>query len=77
MNKIFLHYISNDIIMNKNIWLLVGSEIFGFTADSITVFLSGIIGSQISLIKSISTLPILLSIVGTAIFTLIYSKKLP
>ncbi len=60
--------------MNKNLWLLILSQIFGFTIAPVTVFLSGIIGSQISPIKSLSTLPMSLSIVGTAIFTIIASK---
>ena len=42
--------------MNKNLWLLILSQIFAFTAAPVTVFLSGIIGSQISPLKSLSTL---------------------
>ena len=55
--------------MNKNLSLLAFSQIFGFTNATITVFLGGIIGSQITSIKSLSTLPVALSVVGTAIFT--------
>ena len=55
--------------MNKNLSLLVLSQVFGFTNAAITVFLGGIIGSQITSIKSLSTLPVALSVVGTAIFT--------
>ena len=54
--------------MNKNLWLLILSQIFAFTAAPVTVFLSGIIGSQFSPIKSLATLPMALSIVGVAIF---------
>lgn len=54
--------------MNKNLWLLILSQIFAFTAAPVTVFLSGIIGSQFSPIKSLATLPMALSIVGIAIF---------
>ena len=55
--------------MNKNLSLLVLSQVFGFTNATITVFLGGIIGSQITSVKSLSTLPVALSVVGTAIFT--------
>ena len=41
------------MIMNKNLFLLTLSQVFGFTAATITVFLSGIIGSQITSIKSL------------------------
>jgi len=56
--------------MNKNLSLLTISQVFGFTAATITVFLSGIIGSQITSIKSLATLPTALYVVGTAIFTI-------
>ena len=60
--------------MNKNLSLLTLSQIFGFTAAIITVFLSGIIGSQISSIKSLATLPTALTVVGTAVFTIFAAK---
>jgi len=60
--------------MNKNVLLLTLSQIFGFTAATITVFLSGIIGSQITSIKFLSTLPTALYVVGTAIFTILAAK---
>jgi len=60
--------------MNKNLLLLTISQVFGFTANIITVFLSGIVGSQITSIKSLSTLPTALSVVGTAIFTILAAK---
>jgi len=59
---------------NRNLWLLTLSQIFGYTANIITVFLSGIVGSQITSIKSLSTLPTALSVVGTAIFTILAAK---
>ena len=58
------------VLMNKNLWLLILSQIFAFTAAPVTVFLSGIIGSQFSPIKSLATLPMALSIVGIAIFAI-------
>jgi len=60
--------------MNKNLSLLALSQVFGFTANIITVFLSGIVGSQITSIKSLSTLPTALVVVGTAIFTILAAK---
>ena len=60
--------------MNKNLSLLALSQVFGFTANIITVFLSGIVGSQITSIKSLSTLPTAFSVVGTAIFTILAAK---
>ncbi len=60
--------------MNKNLSLLTISQVFGFTAATITVFLSGIIGSQIASIKSLSTLPTALYVVGTAIFTILAAR---
>ena len=60
--------------MNKNLWLLILSQIFAFTAAPVTVFLSGIIGSKFSPIKSLATLPMALSIVGIAIFAIFASK---
>ena len=60
--------------MNKNVNLLAISYVFGFTAATITVFLGAIIGSQISSIKSLSTLPVAFSVVGTAICTILAAK---
>ena len=60
--------------MNKNLFVLFISQVFSFTAAPVTVFLSGIIGSQISPIKSLATLPISISIIGIAIGSIIASK---
>jgi len=60
--------------MNKNLSLFTFSQVFGFTAATITVFLSGIIGSQIASIKSLATLPTALYVVGTAIFTILAAR---
>jgi len=60
--------------MNKNLSLLTISQIFGFTAATITIFLSGIIGSQIASIKSLATLPTALTVVGTAVFATFAAK---
>ncbi|MDC1033425.1 MFS transporter [Candidatus Pelagibacter sp.] len=60
--------------MNKNLWLLILSQVFAFTAAPVTVFLSGIIGSQFSSVKSLATLPMALSIVGIAISAIFASK---
>ena len=60
--------------MNKNLFVLLISQVFSFTAAPVTVFLSGIIGSQISPIKSLATLPMSISIIGIAIGSIIASK---
>jgi MFS family permease len=60
--------------MNKNLWLLILSQVFAFTAAPVTVFLSGIIGTQFSPVKSLATLPMALSIVGIAIFAIFAAK---
>ena len=60
--------------MNKNLALLTLSQIFSFIAAPITVFLSGIIGSKISPIKSLATLPMSISVVGIAIGAIIATK---
>ena len=60
--------------MNKNLFILTLSQIFSFTAAPVTVFLSGIIGSQISPYKSLSTLPMSISVVGIAIGAVIATK---
>ncbi len=61
-------------MMNKNLFLLTASQVFGFTAANVTVFLSGIIGSQLSSIKSLSTLPPSIYIVGIAVSTIFAAK---
>ncbi|MAJ23055.1 MAG: MFS transporter [Candidatus Pelagibacter sp.] len=60
--------------MNKNLLVLALSQIFSFTAAPVTVFLSGIIGSQISPLKSLSTLPMSISVVGIAIGAILATK---
>ena len=60
--------------MNKNLWLLILSQVFAFTAAPVTVFLSGIIGSQFSPVKFLATLPMALSVVGIAIFAFFAAK---
>ena len=60
--------------MNRNLTVLTLSQIFSFTAAPVTVFLSGIIGSQISPLKSLSTLPMSISVLGIAIGAVIASK---
>ena len=60
--------------MNKNLLILTLSQIFSFTAAPVTVFLSGIIGSQISPLKSLSTLPMSISVVGIAVGAILATK---
>ena len=54
--------------------MLTIRQVCGFTAATITVFLSGIIGSQITSIKFLSTLPTAIYVVGTAIFTILAAR---
>ena len=60
--------------MNKNLSLLILSQIFAFTAAPVTVFLSGIIGSNLSPTKSLATLPMAVSVVGIALFAFFAAK---
>jgi MFS family permease len=60
--------------MNRNLSLLISSQVFGFTAANVTVFLSGIIGSQLSTIKSLATFPPSVYVVGIAISTIFAAK---
>ncbi len=60
--------------MNRNLSLLVLSQVFSFTAATVTVFISGIIGSQLSPLKTLSTLPPSIYVVGTAAATIIAAK---
>ena len=59
---------------NKNLKLIIIAQIFGFTAAPVTIFLSGIIGSTLTPIVSLSTLPTAMMVVGLASSTMIASK---
>ena len=61
-------------MLNKNLGLLVSSQVFGFTAATVTVFISGIIGAQLSPIKTLSTLPPSIYVIGTAAATITAAK---
>ena len=60
--------------MNRNLFLLVSSQVFAFTAANVTVFLSGIIGSKLTSVKSLSTLPPSIYVIGIAISTIFAAK---
>ena len=60
-------------MFNKNLIILSISQVCSFTAASLTVFLSGIIATNMIQIKSLATLPAALMIVGTALGSLIAS----
>ena len=60
--------------MNRNLSLLVSCQVFAFTAATVTVFISGIIGSQLTPIKTLSTLPPSIYVVGTAAATIFAAK---
>ena len=60
-------------MFNRNLIILSISQIFSFTAAPITVFLSGIIASNMTDIKYLVTLPTALMIVGTSLGSIIAS----
>jgi MFS family permease len=60
--------------MNKNLWIITASQIFSFTPAPVNVFLSGIIGSTLSPVKSLQTVPTSLMIVGVAVFSFFAAK---
>lgn len=61
-------------MLNKNLIILSIGQVFSFTSPTVTVLLSGIIGSQLINIKYLATLPTALMIVGTALGAPIASK---
>jgi len=60
-------------MFSRNLVILTFCQIFSFTAPTITVLLSGVIAYEMIEIKSFSTLPTALTIVGTAISSIIAS----
>jgi len=60
--------------MNKNLWIITASQIFSFTPAPVNVFLSGIIGSTLSPLKALQTVPTSLMIVGVAVFSFFAAK---
>ena len=60
--------------MNKNLWIITASQIFSFTPAPVNVFLSGIIGSTLSPVKSLQTVPTSFMIVGVAVFSFFAAK---
>ena len=61
-------------MINRNLFILSIGQIFSFTSPVVSVLLSGIIGSSMTNINYLATLPTALMIVGTAIGSLIASK---
>ena len=54
-------------MLNRNLFILSIGQIFSFTSPTVTVFLSGIIGSKLINIQYLATFPTALMIVGSAI----------
>ena len=54
-------------MLNRNLFILSISQIFSFTSPTVTVLLSGIIGSKLINIQYLATFPTALMIVGSAI----------
>ena len=61
-------------MINKNLFILSIGQIFSFTSPTVTVLLSGIIGSNLISTNYLATLPTALMIVGTALGALFASK---
>ncbi len=61
-------------MINRNLFILSIGQIFSFTSPVVSILLSGIIGSSMTNIDYLATLPTALMIVGTAIGSLIASK---
>ena len=61
-------------MFNKNLFILSVGQIFSFTSPVVSVLLSGIIGSAMTEINYLATLPTALMIVGTALGSLMASK---
>ena len=64
-------------MFNRNLIILIFAQIFSFTVAPVTVLLSGIIASEMINIKYIATLPTALTIVGTAIGSILTKDFLP
>ena len=60
-------------MFSKNLIIIIFAQIFSFTVAPVTVLLSGIIASDMINTKYIATLPAALTIVGTAIGSIIAS----
>ncbi len=61
-------------MINRNLFILSVGQIFSFTSPVVSVLLSGIIGSTMTNINYLATLPTALMIVGTAFGSIIASK---
>jgi len=61
-------------MVNKNLFILSVGQIFSFTSPTVTVLLSGIIGSKLIHIQYLATFPTALMIVGSAIGAPLASK---
>jgi len=61
-------------MLNRNLFILSIGQIFSFTSPTVTVLLSGIIGSNLINIQYLATLPTALMIVGSAIGAPIAAK---
>ncbi len=55
--------------LHRNVWLLTAAQALTLTVNSVIVFVGGIVGSQLAPKAEMSTLPVALGVVGTAIST--------
>ena len=63
-------------MINRNLLILSIGQIFSFTSPTVTVLLSGIVGSKLINIQYLATLPTALMIVGSAIGAPIAAKTM-
>lgn len=55
--------------LHRNVWLLTAAQALTLTVNSTIVFVGGIVGSQLAPKEEMSTLPVALAVVGTALST--------
>ncbi len=56
--------------LHRNVWLLSAAQALSLTVNSTIVFVGGIVGSQLAPKEEMATLPVALTIVGTALSTI-------
>lgn len=55
--------------LHRNVWLLTAAQALTLTVNSVIVFVGGIVGAQLAPKEELSTLPVALGVVGTALST--------
>lgn len=70
--EIFIHIwrVSSLIKLPRNVWILSAGQALVMSIGSLTIFVGGIVGSQLAPNERLATLPVALMVVGTAISVL-------